>query len=130
MRRGCRNTLKLLGISAAWMAGGLAASAQTREDLQRMSIGQLGDLVVTSVGKTDQPLADAPSAIYVITHEAIMRSGAATIPEILRLAPNLQVNQTSASHYIITARGFSGNIADQNFANQLLVLIDGRSVYI
>jgi len=129
MRLGCRNTLKLLGFSAIWIVGAWAASAQTLEDLQRMSIGQLGDLVVTSVAKSDQPLGDAPSAIYVITHEAIVRSGAATIPEILRLAPNLQVNQISASRYVITARGFSGNISDQNFTNQLLVLIDGRSVY-
>lgn len=129
MRRVCRNLLQLLSFSLLWLTGPEIAAAQTVEDLQRMSIGQLGDLVVTSVGKTDQALSDAPSAIYVITREAIERSGAATIPEILRLAPNLQVNQTSASHYVITARGFSGNIGDQNFTNQLLVLIDGRSVY-
>jgi iron complex outermembrane receptor protein len=114
--------------------GGLAllgdrAGAQSVSDLQAMSIGQLETLDVTSVTKTREDLSDAPAAIYVITQEAIARSGAATLPEILRLAPNLQVDQISASRYIITARGFSGNIADQNFANQLLVLIDGRSVY-
>jgi len=48
---------------------------------------------------------------------------------MLRLAPNLQVAQISAHQYIITARGFSGNIAAQNFSNKLLVLIDGRTVY-
>ena len=48
---------------------------------------------------------------------------------MLRLAPNLEVMQTSPSRYAITARGFNGNDADQNFPNKLLVLIDGRSVY-
>ena len=53
-----------------------------------------------------------------------MRSGASSIPELLRLAPNLQVAQVSANSYAITARGFNGTTA-----NKLLVLIDGRSVY-
>jgi hypothetical protein len=47
--------------------------------------------------KSAQPLSDAPAAIYVINHEDIVRSGATTIPEILRLAPNLEVYQTSFS---------------------------------
>ncbi len=115
-------------VSGLTLAGG-SAGAQSMRDLQEMSIGQLEGLDVTSVTKTREDLSDAPAAIYVITQEAIARSGAVTLPEILRLAPNLQVDQISASHYIVTARGFSGNIGDQNFANQLLVLIDGRSVY-
>ena len=105
------------------------AQAQTIENLRAMSIDQLANLDVSSVTKSNQALSDAPAAIYVITHDQIVRSGAQTLPEILRLAPNLQVYQTSASNYIVTARGFSGNAADQAFANKLLVLIDGRSVY-
>ena len=49
--------------------------------------------------------------------------------DILRLAPNLEVMQTSPSAYVVTARGLNGNAADQNFSDKLLVLIDGRSVY-
>ena len=93
-------------------------------DLNNMSLEQLADIDITSVSKSPEPLSDAAAAIYVITHDAIMRSGATSIPEILRLAPNLQVAQTSASSYAITARGFNGG-----FADKLLVLIDGRSVY-
>src|SRR5262249_35060401 len=59
----------------------------------------------------------------------IVRSGARSVPDMLRLAPNLNVIETSATHFIVAARGFSGNVADQNFANKLFVLIDGRSVY-
>jgi iron complex outermembrane receptor protein len=94
-----------------------------------MSLGQLQDVNVMSVTRTEEPLKASPAAIYVITREAIARSGYSTLPDILRLVPNLQVKQTSASHYIITARGLSGNLGAQNFANKLLVLIDGRSVY-
>jgi len=120
-----RGWIAVVGL-LGWPAG---AGAQSAQDLQQMSIDQLQNLDVTSVTRTSEAVADAPAAVYVITHDAIVRSGAATLPEILRLAPNLQVNQLSANHYVITARGFSGNIPDQSFANQLLVLIDGRSVY-
>ncbi|MGH7022606.1 MAG: TonB-dependent receptor plug domain-containing protein [Caulobacteraceae bacterium] len=105
------------------------ASAPSIEQLRGLSIEQLGQLRVTSVSKQPQALADSPAAIYVITHNQIVRSGATTLPEILRLAPNLEVYQTSASGYVITARGFDGAAADQSFSNKLLVLIDGRSVY-
>jgi iron complex outermembrane receptor protein len=94
-----------------------------------MSLGELGRIDVSSVSKTSEPLADAPAAIFVITHDMIVGSGATTIPEILRLAPNLEVYQQSASQYVVTARGMNGNAQAQAFSNKLLVLIDGRSVY-
>ena len=114
--------------------GMLAISAQAAQagaalDLDSMSIEELAEVEVTSVSKRPQQLSEAPAAIYVISHDEIIRSGALILPEMLRLAPNLQVAQTSANQYIITARGFSGNISAQNFSNKLLVLIDGRTVY-
>ncbi|MGH6991242.1 MAG: TonB-dependent receptor plug domain-containing protein, partial [Stellaceae bacterium] len=93
-------------------------------DLSQLSIGALAKIDITSVIKSPEPLSNAPAAIYVITHDEIMRSGARTIPEILRLAPNLDVARISANTYAISARGFNGGLADK-----LLVLIDGRSVY-
>jgi iron complex outermembrane receptor protein len=62
--------------------------------------------------------------VFVITAEDIRRSGVTRLPEALRLAPNLQVAQVSASGYAVTARGFNNSAA-----NKLLVMIDGRSVY-
>jgi iron complex outermembrane receptor protein len=100
------------------------ADAQSLEDLKGLSIDQLANVQVYSVAKQSQSLSGAPAAVYVITHDDIVRSGAMTLPEILRLAPNLQVAQISADNYAISARGFNGNAADK-----LLVLIDGRSVY-
>ncbi|HUZ74201.1 MAG TPA: TonB-dependent receptor [Stellaceae bacterium] len=103
-------------------------AAQTIEELKSLSIDQLANIKITSVSKSAEPLSDAAAAIYVISHDDIIRSGATTIPEILRLAPNLEVAQLNASTYAISARGFNvGNNA--SMSNKLLVLIDGRSVY-
>lgn len=116
--------------AAAWFCfAAIAANAQSIEDLRDLSLDELANVNISSVSKTSEALADAPAAVFVITHDDIARSGATTIPEILRLAPNLYVAQLSASRYTITARGLSGNQNDQNFTNKLLVLIDGRSVY-
>src|SRR5712692_4421271 len=93
-------------------------------DLSHLSIEELADIEISSVSKRPEPLAEAPAAVYVITREQIRRYGATSIPEILRLAPNLQVARVDSSQYAITARGFNSTTA-----NKLLVLIDGRSVY-
>ena len=102
----------------------LTTAARASLDLRDMSIEELGQIQVTSVSKSAQPLSTAPAAIYVITHDDIVRSGATSFPEMLRLAPNLQVAQITASRYAISARGFNGGAADK-----LLVLVDGRSIY-
>ena len=99
------------------------------QELSRMSLEQLANVEVTSVAKVAQSLSAAPAAIYVITREEILRSGVTSIPEALRLAPNMQVVQISAGSYAITARGFGDKREVQTQANKLLILIDGRSVY-
>ena len=82
------------------------------------------NLEVTSVSKRGEPVSDAAAAVYVITREAILNSGARSLPDMLRLAPNLQVAQITSTSFAITARGFNGPAA-----SKLLVLIDGRTVY-
>jgi len=95
--------------------------------LSDMSIEDLANIQITSVSKKSERLADAAASIYVITSDDIRRSGATSLPDALRLAPNLQVAQASGSGYAITARGFNGS--NNSAPNKLLVLIDGRSVY-
>jgi iron complex outermembrane receptor protein len=99
------------------------------EDLTGMSLSDLAKIQVTSVSKASEALQRAPASIYVITHDDIERSGATSVPDALRLAPNLLVTQTASNAYVISARGFGGNPNAQNFSNKLLILIDGRSVY-
>lgn len=79
---------------------------------------------VTSVFRRSEKIAAAPASIFVISDEDIRRSGAVTLAEALRLAPNLQVARVDARTYAISARGFNNAIA-----NKLLVLVDGRTVY-
>src|SRR6202789_4036345 len=117
------------GVAAVCVLGAPVARAQSVEDVQSLSISELSNLQVSSATKTAEALSDAPAALYVITHDEIVRSGATDLPDILRLAPNLFVAQTSAHSFVIPARGFAGDTADQSFANKLLVLIDGRTVY-
>ncbi len=92
--------------------------------LKDLSIEDLMNLEITSVSKRGEPVSDAAAAVYVITREEILNSGARSLPDILRLAPNLQVAQITSNSFAITARGFNGPAA-----SKLLVLIDGRSVY-
>ena len=89
-----------------------------------MSIEELMNVEVTSVSRQPEPLFTSPSAIQVITGEDIRRSGATSIPEALRLAPNLQVAQVDSRNWAISSRGFNNGLA-----NKLLVMIDGRVVY-
>ncbi len=99
------------------------ASSSGNEYLD-MDIAQLMQVTITSVAKKPQNLSDAAAAVYVITQDDIHRAGVTSIPEALRMAPGLQVARINASKWAITSRGFSGN-----FANKLLVMIDGRTVY-
>lgn len=105
------------------------ACAQSVDQLKSLSIEELANVDVTSVTKSTEALSGAPGSIFVISHDDIARAGVTTLPEALRLAPNLQVARRGAADWVITARGLSGSAQAQNFPNKLLVLIDGRSVY-
>lgn len=99
--------------------------AEADQDLSRLSLEELALVEVTSVSRRPEALASAAAAIFVISRDDIRRSGAASLPEVLRLAPNLNVQRVNAVDYAISARGFNGF----ETSNKLLVLVDGRSVY-
>jgi iron complex outermembrane receptor protein len=121
-------------VVAAWaLAGSLAVAAfpagasgdgVDSDDLRDLDLEELMAVRITSVAKKEQSVAEAPAAVYVITREEIARSGATSIPELLRRVPGMHVAQIDSHQWAISARGFNGL-----FANKLLVLIDGRSVY-
>jgi len=122
-RIGRSSTAKWLGwlAIAALPCAGLAAANRSLADL---SLEELANIEITSVSRRAERLSGAAASVYVITSDAIRRSGATSLPQALRLAPNLQVAQLDASQFAITARGFNNAIG-----NKLLVLIDGRTVY-
>jgi iron complex outermembrane receptor protein len=113
-----------LGAFALLAVGGEGA-AQSLRELGDLSLEELSQVEITSVSKHPEPLSQAAAAVYVITGDDIRRSGATSLAEALRLAPNLEVARVSASSYNISSRGMNS----VNASNKLLVLIDGRSIY-
>src|SRR5579872_7238723 len=107
---------------------GLAASSLAQlpppRDLTQFSLEDLMNVQVTSVSKKEQKLAKTGAAIFVITQEDIRRSGATNIPDLLRIVPGVNVARMDSNQWAISIRGFNGV-----YANKVLVLIDGRSVY-
>src|SRR5688500_5821420 len=105
-----RNVPTLAGLCLALAVEPAFPAATQVADLADLSLEQLANIEVTSVSRRAERLADAPAAIYVITADDIRRAGVNSLPEALRLAPNLQVARTSASGYAISARGFNNAI--------------------
>ncbi|HSH72843.1 MAG TPA: TonB-dependent receptor [Methylophilaceae bacterium] len=101
-----------------------STQVSSAKDFANMSLEDLANIEVMSVSRQNERLKDAPAAVFVITNEDIRRSGATSIPEALRLAPNLTVTQKNSHDWAITARGFNTELG-----NKLLVMIDGRTVY-
>jgi iron complex outermembrane recepter protein len=100
------------------------SGAGSSQDLNQMSLEQLGNVEITTESKEPEQLWQTPAAIYVLTQEDIRRSGATTIPELLRLVPGVEAARIDSDHWAVGVRGFGGE-----FSKSLLVLIDGRSVY-
>jgi outer membrane receptor for ferrienterochelin and colicin len=95
-------------------------------DFVNMSLEDLlTDHTVTTSGKESLKMSEVPDSIWVLSSEDIRRSGATTIPELLRLVPGMEVIELSPAHYEVSAR-----IPESGLANKLLVLIDGRPTYV
>lgn len=110
------NVFLYLLVSSLCSAANAKLLERSLEDLMQME--------VTSVSKSLQSITSAPAAIYVLTAEDILSSGATSLPDALRMVPGLQVARIDANKWAISSRGFNSR-----YANKMLVLIDGRSVY-
>ena len=113
--------LVALLVAAPGAAGAQEIAEKSVADL---SLEDLLNIRVTTASRKSQALSDVPAAIFVITGEDIQRSGATSIPEALRMAPGVEVAKIGNNKWAVSIRGFNGR-----FANKLLVLMDGRSVY-
>ena len=111
----------------------LALDGEGMDDILNADISQLSrtsvsapsfNLEVSTVSRTESTVGKTPAAIFVITQDMIRRSGARSIPEVLRMAPGVHVAKINSSNWSVSIRGFSSK-----FTNKLLVQIDGRSVY-
>jgi len=92
--------------------------------LKQLTLEQLGSIKVTTVSKEPEQIWKTAAAIFVLTNEDIRRSGATSVPEVLRLVPGVEVGRIDSNQWAIGIRG-----SETNFSKGVLVLIDGRSVY-
>src|SRR6266581_325342 len=105
-------------------AGDMSRCEDSSPDLTAIGIEAVMNMEVTSVSKRPERLMDSAAAVQVITSEDIRRSGATTLPDLLRLVPGVQVARVNSSTWAVGVRGFTSTLS-----RSLLVLIDGRSVY-
>ena len=99
-------------------------SSAEEPDFAALSLEQLGNIEVSTASRREQKLSEVPAAVFVLTSEDIRRSGVTSIADALRLVPGLAVARSNSSSWAISSRGFN-----DIFANKLLVMIDGRTVY-
>src|SRR2546426_11124434 len=118
-------TVGLLGLAPMQSLGAdtpeQATEAMVSEELQLLKEEETVSIAV----RHEQPISQAPSNVYVITDEDIRHSGATDLPTVLRRIPGLEVMQTTGADFNVSARG-----DNQLFANKLLVMVDGRSIYV
>jgi iron complex outermembrane receptor protein len=114
----------IFSLCGAVGASGQVSQPADKTDLSQMSLEELTKVEVSSVARKDQKLYKTPAAVYVITKEDIRNSGVSSIPELFRIVPGMQVAQFYANEWAVSARGFNST-----FADKMLVLIDGRSIY-
>ena len=126
-----KGKIKLILIAGAMLAATVTALAQ--DGATNAELSQLADLDITnlltikvSITSPNEPqtIPQIPAAVSVVTADDIQRSGAQSYPEALRLVPGMDVAQADASQWAVSSRGFN-----DIFANKLLVMQDGRSIY-
>lgn len=120
----CTCLAALLSSLLSSPAGADYSAGMETESLMGLSLEELLQVQVTTYSRKPQQLSATPAAVFVISQDDIRRSGARTLPNVLRMVPGVQVAQIDSSTWAVTARGSNGK-----FANKLLVLMDGRTLY-
>jgi iron complex outermembrane receptor protein len=113
-----------LTLFLAGSVEGAEVSPASTNSLADLSLEDLVNVKVTSVSRKEEKLNDAAAAIFVLNNDDLRRSGATTVADALRLVPGLQVATIDSANWAVSARGFNSQ-----FANKLLVMTDGRTVY-
>jgi iron complex outermembrane recepter protein len=99
-------------------------NARVLKQLIDLPLEQLFEQSTTTASRKDRYVGDTAAAVFVITEEDIRRSGAVSLDEVLRMAPGVSVTRFNQFYSHVAVRGF-GEAADK-----LLVLVDGRSIYV
>ena len=117
-------TIALWNVALAEQTPGIfqdARSLPVSNDLELLKEEE----TVSIASRYEQPISQAPSNVYVVTDEDIRQSGATDLPTVLRRIPGLEVMQMTGADFNVSARG-----DNQPFANKMLIMVDGRSIYL
>lgn len=98
-----------------------------REDMLNLKSRGLKKEQIYSASKTLENFINAPVSATVITQKMIEQTGVNNIPEALRLAPGLWVQQKTNGNYEVHIRhsfSSSNNLLQDTKNQQLLVVID------
>ncbi|HYC73940.1 TonB-dependent receptor [Brevundimonas sp.] len=120
-----RAILAAIALILPAAASGGAAAQSSADPYEELSLEEILQANVTSVAKRPQRVEESAAAVFVISREDIRRSGVTTLPELFRMVPGMEVASLASGNAAVTARGFNGR-----FSNKLLVLVDGRAIYL
>ena len=105
------------GAGGAGAGGGGEIGSSKTEDIYETK--------VVTASKAEQSPLDSPSSTFIITAQDIRLSGIDDVQELLQRVPGIDSAQLTAGDHNLSIRGFNGRLS-----NKLLVLVDGRSVYL
>jgi iron complex outermembrane receptor protein len=112
--------------AAGLVVGGLAAVPVHAELVDYGALQSVfGEPVTTSATGKPQQASQAPVAMTIISADDISHAAAVTIPGILREYTDLDVWEFARGDSDVGVRGY-----DQAMSSRLLVLINGRQVYL
>jgi iron complex outermembrane receptor protein len=117
----------LLAAGGLVMGAALAVAQDTQSPpaTEEKPESTVEEVIVVTASRTEQPLAEAPAAISVLTAKDIEQIPADDIGDLLRNVPGVNVTQTSARDINLTSRGSTNTLSTSQ-----LVLLDGRSIYL
>jgi iron complex outermembrane receptor protein len=108
------------GVPGAPWSGALGDQGSAPEQLLFDEIP-----IVISSTRTELLATDVPNPVTVITADEIRSSGAVNLADVLQTVPGLDLMRVTNSDLAVSVRGFNAS-ANSN----LLVMVDGRSVYL
>ncbi len=109
----------------AGIAQGLEADQFQQEDkLTSLELESLMELSISALSKHQEKVSKAPAAVFVLTSRDIEQSAATTLIDVFRLIPGMNVARVNSTTSNVSIRGFN-----TTFAWNMLVLVDGRSIY-
>lgn len=125
---------KIYYLLIVLMALNVSVSGQDNsDDLFDLSLEELMNIEIVSASKKAESLFDAPVSSYIITNEEILNSGATSVPDALKLCPDVIVREHTNGVYDVHLRGLDNISRYGSSASHLnkvtLVMIDDRPIF-